>query len=293
MPELPEIAAHAERLTRRYAGAVLERVEPIAFTALKTVDPPPEAAVDHPLGRVDRRGKHLLLRFGEVVHVVHLMQGGRLTSDERGARRPANGLVRWHFTSQPPLMLTEGGKERRAGVWVVGGDPEGQPPLDGLGPDADAVTPEALAERLGAASMRVHGFLRDQRMIAGIGRRLANEVCHRARCSPFAPTANLVGEAARLGEAIRACIDAELETERTREEMSRARDRETRVHGRVGEPCPICGDTVRGIEYRDYTVCYCPTCQTDGKVLSDQALSRLGVPREEQGTRRRARKARG
>ena len=276
MPELPELAAQAERLTASHAGAVLDRFEPLSFTALKTVDPPPDAAVGRTLEQVARRGKYLLLRFGDVAHVVHLMQGGRLAVDERAARRPKNGVARWHFTSHPSVIMTEGGSERRAGVWVLAGDPDDQPPLVGLGPEADTLGADELAERLAQRSMRLHGFLRDQSVVAGLGRRLANEICHRAGCSPFARTTDLVGEASRLIEAIRGCIADELVVERDQARMRRAAERQTRVHGRAGEPCPVCGDVVRAVDYRDYTVYYCATCQTGGKILADNTLSLLG-----------------
>src|SRR5690606_10115334 len=127
VPELPEIQAHAERLTDDLGGAVLDRFQPLSFTALKTATPPPEEAVGHPLAGVGRRGKHLLLRFGPVTFVVHLMQGGRLRPDAKQAARPRGGQARWRFADGRALLLTEAGTERRAGVWVVAGDPLAQP----------------------------------------------------------------------------------------------------------------------------------------------------------------------
>jgi formamidopyrimidine-DNA glycosylase len=187
MPELPEVDAHAERLTTAYAGSELRRFEPLSFTALKTYDPPPDAAVGRALDEVTRRGKHLLLRFGDVTFVVHLMQGGRLKPDTGKSKRPRNGVARFVFAgTAPPLLLTEAGTEHKAGVWVVRGDPLAQPPLDDLGPEATDLDAEALGALLAAHPMRLHTFLRDQGILAGIGRRLANEVCHRARLSPFA-----------------------------------------------------------------------------------------------------------
>src|SRR5690606_5185866 len=116
--------------------------------------------------------------------------------------------------------------ERKAGVWVVDGDPEAQPPLDDLGPDADTVTVDAMVALLGQHSARLHGFLRDQHVLAGIGRRLANEVCHRARLSPFAPTSKMGrDEAERLVEAVAACIAEGLAFERGRDDMSSSKDR--------------------------------------------------------------------
>jgi formamidopyrimidine-DNA glycosylase len=283
MPELPEIQAHAERLTVDFAGAVLERFEPLSFTALKTVLPAPAEAGGRRLGGVGRRGKYLLARFPgavgdeDLVFVVHLMQGGRLKPDDKLAGRPRGGLARWRFADdRPALLLTEAGKEHKAGVWVVAGDPEGQDPVDGLGPDADAVSLEALSALAGARSVRLHGFLRDQRIVAGIGRRLANEICHRARLSPFANVGKLdPADLARLHGAIGACIDESLAYERGRQDMSSSKERPGAVHHRAGQPCPICGDEVRSVEYVRYTVNYCASCQTSGRILADNTTSKF------------------
>jgi formamidopyrimidine-DNA glycosylase len=276
VPEMPEVQAHAERLTDAFAGAKLERFVPLAFTVLKTAAPGPEAAYGEPLVDVGRRGKHLLLRFEPVVFVVHLMQGGRLRVDEKQAARPKLGQGRWRFADGRALLLTEAGTERRAGVWVVAGEPENQPPLDTLGPEADSLDRAALGRLLADNPARLHGWLRDQRILAGLGRRLANEICHRAKLSPFANTAKLDDAAVdRLHRAIAACIAESLAYERTRDDMSSSAERPGAVHHRAGEPCPVCGDTVRAVEYRSYTVNYCPTCQTGGKVLADNTTSRF------------------
>ena len=276
MPELPEIQAHAERLDRDFATASLERFTPLAFTALKTASPSPDAAYGHELVSVGRRGKHLLLHFGELTFVVHLMQGGRLKPDAKQSAKPRFGQARWRFTDGRALLLTEAGTERKAGVWVVAGDPEGQAPLLGLGPEADILDKATLAQLLEHHPMRLHGFLRDQHLVAGMGRLLANEVCHRARLSPFANTGKLDGdEVTRLADAIRACIDEGLAFERGLEEMSSSADRPAHVHGRIGEACPECGDVVRAVEYSHYTVAYCASCQTGGKVLADNTTSKF------------------
>ncbi len=276
MPELPELQAHAERLDAAFASTSLDRFTPLAFHGLKTVAPPPSDAVGHALVFVGRRGKYLLADFGTLTFVVHLMQGGRLRVDEKQATRPRGGLARWVFQDGRAWLLTEMGTERRAGVWALSGDPETQAPLLGLGPDADTVDPGQMLGLLRARPMRLHGFLRDQRMIAGLGRRLANEVCHRAHLSPFAQTAKLgADEADRLVEAIGVCVNESLAFERGRAEMSSSADRPGNVHHRGGQACPVCGDTVRAVEYRAYTVDYCPTCQTGGKVLADNTTSRF------------------
>ena len=278
MPELPEVQAHAERVGRDFAGRVLVRFTPITFTALKTAVPPPEAAYGEPLIGVGRRGKFIVLEFESVQFAVHLMQGGRLLVDEKQSAKPRGGQARFVFDEGPALLLTEAGTERRAGVWAY---PRGQalmsPPLSELGPEADTVSPELMqALFLGHKNQRIHGFLRDQHALAGLGRRLANEICHRARISPFAMTHKL-GEqgAAAVVAAIRETVDEGLTYERTRSDMSASKDRPGGVHGRTGEPCPRCGDTIRAVEYSGYTVSYCPTCQTGGKVLADNTTSRF------------------
>jgi formamidopyrimidine-DNA glycosylase len=273
---MPEVQAHAERLTEAFAGTTLDRFRPLAFTALKTAVPPPDAAHGHPLVEVARRGKHLLLRFEPATFVVHLMQGGRLKADDKQAAKPRGGQARWYFADGRALLLTEAGTERRAGVWVVTGDEGAQAPLDHLGPEADTLDRATLDRLLAEDSMRLHGWLRDQRIVAGLGRRLANEICHRAKLSPFATTAKLDAAAVdRLHAAIGECIAESLAYERTRSDMSSSAERPGAVHHREGEACPVCGDTVRAVEYRSYTVNYCPACQTGGKVLADNTTSRF------------------
>jgi formamidopyrimidine-DNA glycosylase len=280
VPELPEVQAHAERLTAVYAGTALAAFVPVSFTALKTYDPRPEAAAGRTLAAVNRRGKHLLLEFpdGEdrLTFVVHLMQGGRLRPDPKQSKKPRGGVARWVFDNGDALLLTEAGTEHRAGVWVVAGDPLVKAPLDHLGPEADTIDDWEMAALLEQHPMRLHTFLRDQRILAGIGRRLANEVCHRAKLSPFASTKKL-GDAgaAAVVAAIRAAVADDLAFERGLDEMSSSAQRPGAVHGRTGEPCPVCGDVIREVAYRDYTVHYCATCQTGGKVLADNTTSKF------------------
>lgn len=276
MPELPEVQAHAERLTETFAGAVLERFTPLAFTALKTFAPDPSVTHGEALTEVGRRGKVLLLRFPSATHVVHLMQGGRLRPDEKQAAKPKGGQARWRFADGRALLLSEAGTERKAGVWVVAGDPDEHEPLDHLGPEATDVSADALLALLHAENTRVHGFLRDQRRIAGLGRRLANEVLHRAKLSPFAMTGKLgPDEAGALVDAIAAAVEEGLAYERSRDDMSSSKDRPGAVHHRTGETCPACGDAIGEVAYTRYTVHYCPTCQTGGKVLADNTTSKF------------------
>jgi formamidopyrimidine-DNA glycosylase len=276
VPELPELQAHAERLQEEFGGRRIVGFRPITFTALKTFAPKPDDAFGRPLTTVGRRGKYLLLGVDDPTFVVHLMQGGRLKPDEKQSAKPRGGIARWLFDDGSALLLTEAGTERRAGVWVIGGDPETQEPLDHLGPDADTVDAGSLGPILKAHSARLHGVLRDQRAVAGIGRRLANEICHRAKVSPFANASKLDDDTvARLVVAMRECIADSLEYERSRADMSSSKERPGSVHHRTGESCPVCGDAVRAVEYRSYTVNYCPTCQTGGKVLADNTTSKF------------------
>ena len=226
---------------------------------------------------VGRRGKHLLLDFGAVTFVVHLMQGGRLKPDEKQSAKPRFGQARWRFADGRALLLTEAGTERKAGVWVVAGDPERAGPAARARPGRRH---PRRGHRSGGCSpqhpMRLHGFLRDQHVLAGLGRLLANEICHRARLSPFANTAKLGDdEVARLarGDPGVHRRGPRLRARARRDE--RVADRPARVHHRVGEACPVCGDTVRAVEYSRYTVAYCATCQTGGKVLADNTTSKF------------------
>ncbi|MGE0879620.1 MAG: DNA-formamidopyrimidine glycosylase family protein [Acidimicrobiia bacterium] len=284
MPELPEVQAHAERLTEAYAGVELAGFTALTFTALKTFAPSPDAAVGQPLRQVGRRGKYLMADFGEVSFVVHLMQGGRLRDEMLGAKpgkkpsaKPRGGLARWTYADERTWLLTEAGREHRAGVWVVtSAGALDQPPVANLGPEALEVTPAQLAERFAAKSMRLHGFLRDQGCIAGLGRRLANEICFRAQLSPFASTSKLgLDGATKVVDAIHVCVDEGLAYERTRVDMSASADRPGGVHHRKGEACVVCGDTVREVSYSSYSVNYCATCQTGGKVLADNTTSKF------------------
>jgi len=276
MPELPEVLAHAERLADEFAGRVLVQFRPLKFTALRTAVPAPDDAYGEPLRSVGRRGKYLVLEFESLRFAIHLMQGGRLLVDEKQSAKPRGGQARFVFENGPALLLTEAGTERRAGVWCLAPDVVDPPPLDVLGPDADTVTAEQMVELFGRRNQRIHGFLRDQRSIAGLGRRLSNEICHRAKISPFAMTGKLGPDGAtRIVDAIRVTVDEGLSYERTRTGMSSSKDRPSGVHNRTGDACPVCGDEIRAVEYTGYTVNYCSTCQTGGRILADNTTSRF------------------
>ncbi|MEZ5270566.1 MAG: DNA-formamidopyrimidine glycosylase family protein [Microthrixaceae bacterium] len=296
MPELPEIKAHAERLTEAFGGAVLERFEPISFTALKTFAPDPASAVGLALRSVDHRGKHLMLHFGpgepegtdgsddEVTFVVHLMQGGRLVPDEKLSARPRNGIARWRFSGgqrrRAALLLTEAGKERKAGVWVFDGDPARtdppDPPLQGLGPDRRRDHPRRVRPGIGGQEPA------GARIPARPARRRRTGTDARERDLP--PSGSLTvrhdrqahRHPGRLPAGSHVGLSVRCARLRTLPRCDVALGGPPRaVHRRKGDACPVCGDTIRAVEYNAYEVDYCPTCQTDGKVLADNTTSKF------------------
>ena len=277
MPELPEITAHAERLAADYTGAELSAFRVLHLTALKTFNPNPRDTHGLALTRTDHRGKYLTMTFGnDHTFVIHLMQGGRLRPDAKRAKKPRGGMARWEFEDGGALLLTEAGTEHKAGVWLVEGEIEGVDPLTDLGPDANTVTRDQLATILHEENARIHGFLRRQRHVAGIGRLLANEILHTAKLSPFAMSTKLDDdEVDRLHAAMQSVIEASIDHERTLDDIGKSADRPNQVHHRVGFACPVCDDEIRSVEYRRYTVAYCPTCQTGGKVLADNTTSKF------------------
>lgn len=280
MPEMPEVQAHAERMTAALEGKELLGFELLNFAALKTFDPAPAGAVGQQLLSVGRRAKYLLMSFANGhTHVVHLMQGGRLRPDPKRARKPRGAMARWVFTNgdtEEAWLLTEAGSERKAGVWVVDGDARSQPPLDRLGPEADEMLTEDWAELCGSNSRRLHGLLRDQSAVSGLGRLLANEICFEAGLSPFANASKLDDtQIARLFQAVSTVLCASVEHERTLDDIGKSADRPSKVHNRAGEPCVNCGEAIRTVEYRNYVVFYCAKDQTGGKVLADNTTSKF------------------
>ena len=251
----------------------IERAGPAHVATLKTVDPPLSALAGRRLAGADRRGKRLLFATddGELVLVTHLMTAGRLrylTAAESAPKAPAFQL---RFRNGASLVLTEAGKKKRAGVWLLTPE-QAEAELAHLGPDALGLGAERLAEICGREGRRLHALLRDQRAVAGIGRAWANEILHRAGLSPFALTTQLEhADIARLAEA----IDDELTRGLELRERGAADKRAYRVHGKLGEPCYVCGTAIARVDYDEHTVYYCPQCQTGGRVLKDRRLSRL------------------
>lgn len=278
MPEIGEIQAHGERLADEFVGKTLKSFRPITFYVLKTFAPDPATSHGSTLERVETRGKYLQLWFGPNVFIIHLMQGGRLRPDEKQSAKPRGGQARWTFEDGTALLLTEAGTDKRAGIWVIDADADLDDiePLTGLGPDADTLDVETLSAILDEHSMRLHGLLRRQGIIAGIGRRLANDICHEAQLSPFANASKLTADqVTSLHKAIGTCIDASLAFEREQSEIVASKKRPSAVHNKTGENCPRCNDVVREVAYVKYSVHYCAACQTNGKVLADNTTSKF------------------
>ena len=275
MPELPEMQALAERLDDALAGARLTRALPIQFSALKTFDPPPDALAGRELQSVSRRGKYLVFDFAGPRLLVHLSQGGRVDV-ERPAKtaRGKTGVVRLVFDNATSIFVKEFGTERKAGWWVLAEGDDG--PLARLGPEPDA--PEF--ERFMTTSddgRRVHTILRDQKTVAGIGRGFTDDILHEARLSPYDSLARLDDDQRReLVRAVRDVLESALAHERRRTGgLPTKLTGRFRVHGRHGEPCPRCGETLQRVWYESHEVTYCPACQTGDVVLADRRLSRL------------------
>ena len=275
MPELPEMQALAERLDAALAGKTLTGVEPLQFSALKTVVPGPDALVGRTVQDVGRRGKYLLVDFDGPRLVVHLSQGGRVDVEDPPKRtRPKGAVVRLRFGDGPAVLVKEFGTERKAAWWVLDADDDG--PLEGLGPEPFS---DEFAEliRTGDDKRRVHTMLRDQRTVAGIGRGHTDDILHHAQLSPYATLASLsADERERLLTAVHEILEAALggERQRTGGLPAKLSDRFV-VHGRAGQPCPRCGADLRRVWYESHEIAYRPACQTAGKVLADRRLSRI------------------
>ncbi len=277
MPELPEMQALAERLDAALTGATVVGVDPLGFTALKTVVPPPDALVGSRLSGVGRRGKYLVLSFGDGTRVlVHLSQAGRLDLEEPSkATRPKGAVLRIRFDGDRAVLVREHGSQRKAGWWVLAAGDDG--PLASLGPEPDD---PAFAEVLAAerSARHVHTVLRDQRTVSGIGRGYADDVCNAVGLSPFTPMRSLSAEQrTALVEAVRSVLRAALDQERTRTGgLSDPRlGLRFAVHNRAGQPCPRCGEPLLRVSYESYEIVYCRHCQTKGRTLADRRLSRL------------------
>ncbi len=273
MPELPEVEAWRQLLDPEVTRSPVEKAGPAHIATLKTFDPPLSALDGTSFAGARRRAKRLLFPTddGELVLMIHLMSAGRLRylrPDEKGPKTP---IFRLRFADGGQLVLTEAGSKKRAGVWLMRPDAL-EAELAYLGPEADTLTPEALATILAGDSRRLHSLLRDQRAIAGIGRAWANEILNAAKLSPYALSTQVSDEETdRLALAIREQLERGLELRL----QGKANPAVYRVHDRLGEPCPNCSTPLARVDFEEHTIYYCPECQTDGRVLKDRRMSRL------------------
>ena len=275
MPELPEVQALAERLADAVGGSTFQAADVLQFSSLKTVTPRASELVGRSVTGVGRRGKYVAFELGGPRVLVHLSQGGRVDiEDPPKTTKPRGAVVRFRFEGRPSVLVKEFGRERKAGWWVLAEGDDG--PLEKLGPEADSSEFERFVVE-GDDGRRVHTILRDQRTVAGIGRGYSDDILHRAKLSPYASLGSLQpGERRALLGAVNDVLGEALEVERKRAGglPTKIGDHFT-VHGKYGEPCPVCGDDLRRVSYESHEVTYCPNCQTGGKVLADRRLSRL------------------
>jgi formamidopyrimidine-DNA glycosylase len=273
LPELPEVEAWRRDLDAAVKAYPIEKAGPAHVATLKTFDPPLSELDGEGFQGARRRAKRFLFPTDddELVLMVHLMSAGRLRYVPKGAKGAKTPAFRLRFTDGGELQLTEAGPKKRAGVWLLRPDAL-RAELAHLGPEADELDTETLERILASDSRRLHSMLRDQRLIAGIGRAWANEILHSARLSPYALSTQLTtAEIGRLAAAIRSELARGLELR-----LSGASDKKTyRVHNRLREPCWRCGSPIAQVDFDEHTIYYCPECQTDGRVLKDRRLSRL------------------
>jgi formamidopyrimidine-DNA glycosylase len=282
VPELPEVAALARRLTETTGGQTVRRLDVVAFHALKTVDPPATAVLGQPVSGVDRLGKMLDFRLGPLHLVIHLGRGGwiRLRADVPAPSRPGRGPLALRLVlDEGAVDVTEAGTQKRLAAYLVR-DVHEVPAVAALGPDAlsDALTETEFGSRLGSSATQVKTALRDQRVVAGIGNAYSDEILHAAKLSPFKLTTSLSEtEVGALYRATREVLKEAVERAARLPADALKDDKRTglRVHGRGGQACPVCGSQIRDVFFADSSLQYCPTCQTGGRPLADRRLSRL------------------
>ena len=273
MPEFPEIEALRRELDEPVRAFPIAKAGPAHVATLKTYDPPLTALEGRRFAGAERRAKNILLptEDGELVLHVHLMSAGRLRLLRHGEKQPKTPAFRLSCEDGSSIVLTEAGAKKRAKVGLY--TPEAiEEELGHLGPEAYGLNTAELSEILASDSRRLHAFLRDQRLISGIGRAWANEILNHAQLSPYALTTELSDEEAeRLNEAIQDELARGLDLR----ERGASDKKIYKVHKRLGEPCPRCGTPIAQVDFDEHTIYYCPTCQTEGRILKDRRLSRL------------------
>lgn len=285
MPELPEVEALRGFLTAKCLGRTVSRVQLASLATLKTFNPPLEALLGLEIDSVDRHGKFIDIGAQGVHLVFHLARAGWLVWKDAlpdTLVRPGRGplSLRVGLDDGSGFDLTEAGTRRKLAVYVVN-NPADVGGVATLGPDplSPAFTRDAFAAILTSAGRsQIKGILRDQRTIAGIGNAYSDEILHAAKLSPFKPASGL--SEAEV-DTLYSALTTELTEAIVRASGLAAKDLKDnkrgsmRVHGRTGQPCPVCGDTVAEVSFAESSLQYCPTCQTGGKPLADRRMSRL------------------
>lgn len=284
VPELPEVDALVGFLRERAVGHAVAGATVAAISALKTFDPPLQALTGRTIDGAQRHGKFVDLELGDLHLVFHLARAGWLRWYEELPKtviRPGKSPIalRVRLDDGSGFDLTEAGTKKSLAVYVVR-DPAEVPGIARLGPDPTApdFTLDDFAAILKGRRTQVKGVLRDQSVFAGVGNAYSDEILHNARMSPYALAANLKpDDVERLYRALRDTLAEAVAgaAGRPPEELKDGKRSRMQVHGRTGQPCPVCGDTVREVIFADSTFQYCPTCQTGGKPLADRVLSRL------------------
>jgi formamidopyrimidine-DNA glycosylase len=278
MPELPEMEITARRLDEALTGEAIESAVAPGINALKTFDPPLSALEGATIEGVRRRGKLLMLDAGGLTLLMHLMSAGRLQLFPKHAtRRDRTARVGLRLSEDRELRLREFGSKQRAWVKLLAPEAvDADESLSHLGPEAWPDPPD-LADRL-RTPRPLHTLLRDQSVVAGIGRTWVDEILHTAMLSPFKRGDDLSEEEA---ERVRTAMVSELGRvldvyeEQVAMPLPEKFPKPTRVHNHQGEPCPRCEGVLEAVFYEDYVMTYCPHCQTEGRVLKDRRLSRL------------------
>jgi formamidopyrimidine-DNA glycosylase len=281
MPELPDVAVYVERLRALTIGHPIRAIRIASPFVLRTVSPSPRDLIGAKVETVERIGKRIVIGVeGDRYIVIHLMIAGRLRWKEKGAKLPAKvGLVGIDF-DDGTLVFTEASPKKRASLHVVAGR-AALVEFDRGGLDVFTATLPQFAERVRSERHTVKRALTDPTLFDGIGNAYSDEILHAAKLSPFRMTPAMTD--AEIATLHRASIDTlNLWTDRLRAEVGdgfpdkvTAFRPEMAVHGKFGKPCPTCGTPVQRIVYADNEANYCPTCQTEGKLLADRALSRL------------------
>ena len=290
MPEMPEVESLARWLNERTGGLAIERADILAISALKTFDPPIAALKGRPIRGWSRRGKFIICETGvegdaPMFLCIHLARAGWLrwqdeikTTSAKLTKGPQ--ALRIVLSDGGGFTVTEAGTDKRLRVYVV------RDPLDiehvrtlgvdPLSPEFTLVVFEGMLKAHGRSQIK--GVLTEQDVIAGVGNAYSDEALHIARLSPFKPSSSIEGaDAIALHGAIVGVLREAIERSagKPASELKDAKRTGMRVHGRTGQPCPVCNDTVREVAFATKSLQYCPTCQTGGKPLADRRLSRL------------------